>query len=188
MIGPNTTVYPWVFHPPYSGQRAWLAGYETVRSALGELVIQPALVNDPAEAKSYPYQAALILKRRLESENAISSLYTVHFSLHPTGDMVAEGHTTAAPTEDNRVVMSYRGILVRPGVDVNRGRCWFVRFPQTQIESVKADSVESAVAIVFERGLQDKAEKTPEARPAPPEPAVAPTKNYGVRIRPGDLK
>lgn len=186
MIGPDTRVFPWIFHPPYSGQRAWIAGYETVRNVLGELVIQPTLDSDPAEAKSMSYQSALILKRRLESENMISPLYQVHFSLHPTGDSVAEGHATAAPTQDQRVVMAYRGILVRPGVDVNRGRCWFVKFPQTTIESVKADTVEAAVEIVYERGLQDKAERAPEPPPAQPESTATP--NYGVRIRPGDLK
>jgi hypothetical protein len=187
MIGPDTNVFPWVFHPPYSGQRAWISSYETVRNNLGELVIQPKLDSDPSTARSMPYQAALILKRRIESENVISPLYTVHFSLDPTSDEVGAGHTTSAPTEDQRVVMTYKGILVRPGVDVNRGRCWFVRFPNTTIESIKADSVEAAVDTVFDRGLQDKAEQAPPP-PAPPPPESASQNNYGARVRPGDLR
>ena len=189
MIGPSTTVYCWIYNPPYSGQRIWLAAHQTVRNNFGDLVIKPEFDDDPREAMSMPYSSALIVKRRLESEGIINpGLYSIHFSLNPTGDPVAEGHTTAAPTEDQRVVMAYKGILVRPGVDVNRGRCWYVRFPQTTIESVKADTIEAAVDMVYERGLQDKAEQAPP--PPAPEDSGVPQNKYGagVRIRPGELR
>ena len=185
MIGPNTKVYPWVYHPPISGQRVWIASYETVRNKVGDLVIDPKLDGDPREAMGLPYQAALILKRRLESEGVISHLYAVRFSLHPTGDEVGAGNTNSAPTDDNRTVMVYRGLLVRPGIGVNHGRCWFVKFPGTAIESVRGHTPEEAVNTVYERGLQDKAEQAPPPPPAPEPPA--PKKNHGARIRPGDL-
>ena len=187
MIGPDTKVYPWVYHPPISGQRVWIASYETVRNKVGDLVIDPKLDGDPREAMGLPYQAALILKRRLESEGVISHLYAVRFSLHPTGDEVGAGNTNSAPTDDNRTVMVYRGLLVRPGIGVNHGRCWFVKFPGTAIESVRGHTPEEAVNTVYERGLQDKAEQAPPPPPAP-EPTATPQRNYGARVRPGDLK
>ena len=186
MIGPDTTVFVRVYHPPNSNQRAWIASHETVRNKLGELAIKPQLDDDPRNAKGMSYQAALILKRRLESENMISNLYQVRFSLHPTGDAVDDGNTTSAPLEDNRVVMQYRGILVRPGVSVNHGRVWYVKFPGTSIESVRGNTPEEAVNTVYERGLESKAEQAPPPPPAPEPPA--PTNNYGARVRPGDLK
>jgi hypothetical protein len=181
-ISPSTNVYSWVFHPPQSGQRAWIACYETVRNKLGELVVRPELDNDPANAMSLRYDLAIVLKRRLESENVISSLYQVRFSLNPTGEEVAGGNTTSAPTEDNRVVMAYRGILVRPGVSVNHGRAWFVRFPGQAIESIRGESPEEAVDICYERGLQSRAEQAPQPPPAPPEqPAQTPHPGYRIR-------
>jgi hypothetical protein len=187
MIGPDTKVYPWVYHPPISGQRVWIASYETVRNKVGDLVIDPKLDDDPRAAMGLPYQAALIIKRRLESEQVISPLYEIHFSLNPTGDEVAGGNRTAAPNDDNRTVMMYRGLLVRPGVSVNHGRVWYVKFPNSSIESIRGNTVEEAVDLVYDRGLQDKAEQAPPAPPPVPEPSTTPKKNYGARIRPGDL-
>jgi hypothetical protein len=184
MIGPSTTVYAWICNPPNSGERVWLAAHETVRNQLGELVIKPEFDDDPREAKPMAYSTALILKRRLESEGVIGKgLYDVHFSLHPTGDEVGAGHTTAAPTDDNRVVMQYRGLLVRPGIDVKHGRVWYVKFPGTAIESIRGATIEEAVDKCYERNLQDKAEQAPAPPPAPPEQPAK--KTFEGRIRPG---
>lgn len=186
-ISGRTNVYLWSYHPPHSGQRVWVAGTETILNKLGEKVLKPLLDDDPHIAQSFRYDIGIILKRRLESEGCISPLlYSFHFSLSPTGEEVAAGNVTSAPTEDNREIMHYRGLLVRPGRDVNLGRCWYVKFPGTTIESVRGDSPEDAVNKTFERNLQDKAEKYE----VPPEPVVPPaTNNYnGHRVRPGSLR
>jgi hypothetical protein len=184
-ISPSTPVYLWVYHPPHSGQRAWLKSHEIVRNKLGDLVVLPTLDDDPATAVSMRYDLAVILKRRLETENVINAAaYSAHFSLSPTGEEVAGGNTTSSPTDDNRVVMSYRGILARPGISVNHGRCWFVKFPGHAIESVRGATPEEVVNMVYERNLQGKAEQAPPPPAPEPEQPTQKKKNCEGRLRP----
>jgi hypothetical protein len=185
-IGPSTTVYIFFHDPRYD--RVWLASYEIVRNRLGDLIMKPELDADPRCAMSCRYEMAIIIKRRLETEGYLNpSIYEAHFSLTPTGDEVAAGNNTSAPDKDGRVIMQYRGLLVRPGHDVNHGRCWFVKFPGQGIESIRGNSPEEAVDKVFERNLQDKAEKYDAP---PPEPQAPPAQNphNGYRLRPGSLR
>jgi hypothetical protein len=124
------------------------------------------------------------VKRRLESEGCVNpSLYLFHFSLTATGEEIATGNVTSAPDKDNRQIMQYRGLLVRPYIP----RGWFVKMMDgpRELEPVKDDTIEGAADKVFERGLERFAEKAPE-QPAPtPEPPVQ--KKYNGRQRPGSL-
>lgn len=187
-ISSNTSVFIWIHHPPNSGQRAWLGAYTTPRNQLGEIFLKPEFFDDPREAKSFKYEFALIVKRRLENEGYMNpNFYAFHFSLNPTGEEVAGGSTTSAPDKDGRVVMQYRGLLVQPGRDVNIGPCWFVKFPGQAIESVRGTTPEVAVDKTYERNLQHLAEQAPPPEPEPEAPS-APTTPFEGRLRPGSIR
>jgi len=84
------------------------------------------------------------------------------------------------------VEMNYRGLRAVPGFDArNQTPCWFVRFPNTSIESLKAPTVEEVVDHVYERP-----DLLPHAERAPVQDAETeePRKPAGPRIRPGDLR
>jgi hypothetical protein len=186
-ISERTNVYLWTYHPPHSGQRAWVAETNLVRNNLGNLILKPELDTDPKCAMSFRYSVGVIAKRRFETEGYINPTnYDFHFSLTATGEEIATGNVTSAPIADGRTIMYYRGLIARPGVDVNHGRVWYVRFPGQAIEGIRGDSAEDAVNKTYERNLQHLAEAAP-----PPEPEVvppAPTKSYEGRLRPGSRK
>lgn len=181
-ISGTTPVFLWVIHPQ-NGQRIWLHKTETVRNRNNDFVLKPIWDDEDRFAKSYQYSVALIVKRRLESEGVSSfAAHDVRFSLTPDGEQIASGSTTSAPTSDNRQIMHYRGVLVRPFNP--RGWCVHLYDGPRQLESVKGDTIEDVVEKVFERNLQGKAEK------APTQPAPDPTKaavTAGPRLRPGDI-
>jgi hypothetical protein len=163
----------------------WVAGIDTVQNRLGEKILKPVLDNDPHAAQSFRYDIAIIAKRRFEFEGCIDSfLYSFHCSLTATGEEVASGNTTSAPQADGRVIMQYRGLLVHPGYG---NAFWWVKFPGTAIESVKGNTPEDAVNRVFERNLQDKAEKC-AAQPEPEAVPSASRKPFEGRVRPGSLR
>jgi hypothetical protein len=185
-IGPSTNVYIF-FHDSRYG-RIWVSGTELIKSKFGEWVLVPTLDDEARNAKSWRYDLAVIAARRFNTEGYLNpSVYQACFTLSPSNsaEEIASATTTSAPSEDNRVIMQYRGLLVRPGTDVKYGRCWFVKFPGQQIESVRGDSPEDAVEKVYERNLQDKAEKFDAP---PPEPIAPPATSKGEgRTRPGGL-
>jgi hypothetical protein len=111
----------------------------------------------------------------------------VHFTLQAGGDTV-DDKPLVTQTEDyaKRVEMSYRGLLAVPGFDTrNQTPCWYVRFPDTNIESLRGATVEEAVDKVYERP-----DLLPHARRAPVqlEEPEASRKPAGPRVRPGDLR
>jgi hypothetical protein len=185
-ISGSTNVYIWTYHPPHSGQRAWVATAETVRNNLGQLILKAELDDDPKCAASFRYDVGIIAKRRFESEGYFNPAYhDFHFSLSPTGEEIASGNTTSAPDKDNRTVMIYKGIVARPYIP--RGWCVHLYDGKMQLESVRGETIEEAVDKVIERNLLKFAEKyeQPEPEPAP----SAPTNSYGgARVRPGSLK
>ena len=189
-IGPSTNVY--IFFNDSRYGRIWVSGTELIKNNLGELVLKPVLDDEARNAMSWRYDLAVIAARRFNSEGVLNPyIYQACFTLSPSNsaEEIASTPITSAPDKDNRVVMQYRGLLVRPGRDVKVGPCWYVKFPGITIESVRGDSPEDAVDKVFERNLQDKAEKYE----VPPEPVAPPaassTKVYnGHRVRPGSLK
>jgi hypothetical protein len=81
--------------------------------------------------------------------------------------------------------MAYRGLLAVPGFNARKQTlCWFVRFPNQAIESIRGNTPEEVVDSVYERNLQDKAEKAPVVEPV----EVKPQRSAGPRIRPGSIK
>jgi hypothetical protein len=179
-IGPSTKVFIWWYH---LDRRAWLAGHEQVRNQLGELILRPHLDDDPHAAIAVRYDLAQVFKRRLDSEGYLNpAIYQAHFSLTPEGDEIATGVVaSSAPDKDNRQVMTYRGLLVRPYIP----RGWFVKMMDgpRELEPVKDDTIEGAADKVFERGLERFAEKAPQPAPEPELPTQK-TKNYEGRLRP----
>jgi hypothetical protein len=154
------------------------------------LVLVPDLDDEARHAKAFRYDLAVIAARRLNSEGVLNpNIYQAGFTLVPSdsAEEIASGATTSAPDRDGRVIMQYRGLLVRPGQDVKTGPCWYVKFPGQQVESVRGDSPESAVDKVFERNLQHLAEQY-EMPPEPQVPPAQPTNSDGARLRPGSLR
>jgi hypothetical protein len=185
-INGQTNVYLWTYHPPNSGQRVWVAGTDTVQNRLGEKILNPILDTDPHAAESFRYDIAIIAKRRFESEGCIDPfLYSFHCSLTATGEEVAAGNTTSAPDKDNRVVMHYKGVTVRPYIP--RGWCVHLYDGPRQLESVKGDTIEEAVDKVIDRGQLKFAEKFEQQQPESKVVPSAPKKSFNGRIRPGSM-
>jgi len=186
-INGQTNVYLWTYHPPNSGQRVWLAGTDTVQNRLGEKILKPVLDNDPHAAQSFRYDIAIIAKRRFESEGCIDPFqYSFHCSLTATGEEVASGNTTSAPDKDNRVVMHYKGVTVRPYIP--RGWCVHLHDGPRQLESAKGDTIEEVVEKVIDRGQLKFAEKFEQQQPEPESVPSAPKKSFNGRIRPGSIR
>ena len=181
-IGPATTVYIF-FHDPRYG-RIWVADTELVRNKLGELVLKPELDDEARYAKPYRYDMAVIAARRFNTEGVMnSSIYQACFALSASNsaEEIASAPTTSAPDKDNRTVMIYKGILVRPYIP--RGWCVHLYDGKMQLESVRGDTIEEAADKVIERNLLKFAEKyeQPESEVVAPS---APTNNYGgARVR-----
>jgi hypothetical protein len=170
--------------------RLWVVELENSRDKFGNLVLEPLLNTDPRNAKSFRYDLAQLAARRFASEGLVPPGYATKFSLEKSNSSDEISAIETAPTyqDDRRVPMHYKGLLAVPGRDTRTGEeCWWVRFPGQNIESIRGNSVEEAVDRVFERNLQHLAERY-EAPPPAPEPLATPRKNYGARIRPGDLR
>jgi hypothetical protein len=190
-IGPNTNVYIF-FHDPRHG-RIWVQDTELILNQRGEKVLKPLLDDDPRYAKSWRYDIAVIAARRFKSEGVLNPhLYQACFTLSPSNsaEEIASASTTSAPDKDDRVVMQYKGVLVRPYIP--RGWCVHLFDGPRQLESVKGETVEEAVDKVIERNQLQFAEKytQPEPEPVAPSAPASPTaKHYeGHRVRPGSLK
>jgi hypothetical protein len=184
-IGAATNVYIF-FHDPRFG-RIWVSDTEMVRNNLGNLVLIPRLDNDARNAKSWRYDLALIAARRFNTEGVLnSSIYQACFTLSPSdsAEEIASGSVTSAPDKDNRVVMHYKGIQVRPYNP--RGWCVHLVRDGAQLESVRGETVEEAANKVIERNLFQYAEKYEQ--PAPEVAALAPKKSFNGRVRPGSLR
>lgn len=179
-LGPTTKVFLW-WHHPENGQRIWLAGHEQVRNNLGELILKPLLDDDPHFAVAVRYDLAKIYKRRFDSEGYFNpSIYQARFSLTPDGEEVATGaNTSRAPDKDNRQVMQFRGLLVRPYIP----RGWFVKLKEgsREMDPVKDDTIEGAVDKVYERGLERFAEKCPDQPALSTEPTQNPYPGFRIR-------
>jgi hypothetical protein len=185
-IGAATNVYIF-FHDPRFG-RIWVSDTEMVRNNLGNLVLIPKLDNDARNARSWRYDLAVIAARRFNTEGFLnSSIYQACFTLSPSdsAEEIASGSTTSAPDKDNRVVMHYKGVTVRPYIP--RGWCVHLYDGPRQLESVKGDTIEEAVDKVIERGQLKFAEKFEQQQP---EPKVVPSakKPFNGRIRPGSIR
>jgi hypothetical protein len=184
-ISAATNVYIF-FHDPRFG-RIWVSDTEMVRNNLGNLVLIPKLDNEARNAKSWRYDLALIAARRFNTEGVLNpSIYQACFTLSPSdsAEEIASGSTTSAPTKDNRVVMQYRGLLVRPYNP--RGWCVHLVRDGAQLESVKGETVEEAVDKVIERNLFQYAEKHEQPEPEAAVPATK--KPFNGRVRPGSLR
>jgi hypothetical protein len=173
--------------------RLWVSGTENRRDKFGNLQLEPLLNTDPRNAKGFRYDLAQLAARRFASEGFVPPGYVTKFTLERSNSSDELSAIETAPTyqDDRRVPTPYRGLLAVPGRDVRDGECWYVRFPNQGIESIRGATPEEAVDKTFERNLQDKAEKhyppVEEPTPAPPQTT---TKKYqpGVRVRPGDLR
>jgi hypothetical protein len=180
-IGPKTNVF--IFFNDYRG-RIWLGGAHNFRNKRYELVLKPELFSEPSEARGFPYELAVVMKRRFDSEGVMDrSIYETKFTLAPGTDTeeIATGQAKSAPDAKGREVTECRGLLVRPGYG---NEFWWIKFPGTARESIKGVTPEDAAEKVFERNLYQFAEKAP-APPPPPEPETV-VQNV-TRIRPGDL-
>jgi hypothetical protein len=185
--GPSTNVYIF-FHDPRYG-RVWVADTELVRNKLGVLVLKPILDNEGKYAKPWRYDMAVIAARRFNTEGVInSSVYQACFTLSPnnSAEKIASAPTTSAPDKDGRVVMQYRGLVVRPYIP--RGWCVHLYDGKMQLESVRGETVEEAADKVIERNLFKFAEKFTQPEPEVVAPSAKPKKDYGGhRMRPGGL-
>jgi hypothetical protein len=179
-LSSTSKVFVWFFHPQNS-QRVWVSGVEnTFDKKLNRLILVPKLDDSPERASAFAYEYAVKMRERFSEE--LPAVYVAHFSLDPTGQEVGASFVRS-PGDDTRVPMAYRGLIAVPGTHVQRGHCWYVRFPNSSIESICGDTVEDAVNRVFDMQLQDRAEKAPPP-PAPELPKE--TRNPGPRQRPGD--
>ncbi len=185
MLSRDTKVFITIF-PPGAPQQ-WLVNSQTVRDKnTGTLILWPTWDTDPSRARSMTLEYASIFRERYQREQG----HAVHFALQAGAkDFVEESGAPSSIGEDQRTPMQHLGLLIRPGVDVRRGtRTWFVKLrdpQQGELESVRGETPEEAVQKVFERGLQDLAEKAPI--PLAPQAAVV-TPKPAVRIRPGSLR
>jgi hypothetical protein len=182
-IASSTKVYIWITQRGKE-QRIWLNSYETVRNPRGVWVLKPRWDDEPQAAGFWSFEAATIIRRRLSEEGFLNpNVHMIRLSLNPTAEEVsAPSPSSTRLGDDTRVPMAFRGLIAVPGTHVQRGRCWYVRFPNSAIESICGDTVEDAVNRVFDMQLQDRAEK------ASPPPATEPERkvNQGPRQRPGD--
>jgi hypothetical protein len=183
-ISAATKVYIWLTQPG-TQQRIWLRSTELVVNRRGEKVLKPAWDDELQFARSWTFEYATILRRRLLSEGFVNpNVHTIRFSLHPTGESVGNENSERSLGDDTRTVMFYRGLVVRPGFDVKLGRVWYVKFPgNTALESLRGSTVEEVVDRCYEMGLQASAEQSPP--PPTPEPPKE-IRNQGPRQRPGD--
>ena len=77
---------------------------------------------------------------------------------------VRDDRSEAVP--DDRVPMSYRGLIIRPFVATDARKMWLCRLSDSvtgQLEPVKGNGVEEVADAVIERGLFEKAEQAPPA-------------------------
>jgi hypothetical protein len=166
-----------------NGIRHYLVKPDTKRNDRGEIVLWPVWSSELKDSRPLTYEMAHAFRERYTKENKTQ----VHFTLQAGGEVV-DDKPLVTQTEDytKRVPMIYRGLLAVPGFDArNQMPCWYVRFPDTSIESLRAPTVEEAVDKVYERpDLLPHAERG-QAQVAEPE---APRKPAGPRIRPGDLR
>jgi hypothetical protein len=183
-VAATTPVFIWILNPE-TGKRIWVNDTETVRNNRNEFVIKPVWDDEDRFAKSFPFQLAIVIKRRLESEGLLNQSYKICFSLSADGDPIAIRENHRSSEEDKRVSMAYRGLLAVPGFNTcDQTLCWFVRFPNQSIESIRGATPEEAVDNAYERNLQDKAEKAPVVEPV----EIKPRKPEGPRIRPGSIR
>jgi hypothetical protein len=165
-----------------NGIRHHLVKAETKRNDRGEIVLWPVW-GELKDSKPLTYEMACVFRERYVRENKTQ----VHFTLQAGGEVV-DDKPLAAQAEDytKRVEMSYRGLNVVPGFDTrNQTPCWYVRFPNTSIESIRGATIELAVEKAYERpDLLPHAERAPEQAAETEEPR----KPAGPRIRPGDLR
>jgi hypothetical protein len=179
-INRNTSIYVFVIA---NGIRHNLVRPETKRNDRGEIILWPVWSSELKDSKSLTYEMACIFRERYTREHK----RPVHFSLQAGGEVV-DDKPLAAQAEDytKRVPMDYRGLRAVPGFDArNQTPCWFVRFPNTNVESLRGATVEEAVDKAYERpDLLAHAERAPEQVAETEEPR----KPVGPRIRPGDLR
>ena len=171
----------------HQGQRFWLTGTTNERhKSSGNLVLMGQWSPEPSAARSQTLETAVITRRRLWEESNCQ----VDFSLAAGSLDFVEGQATSSPGgPDERPTMEFRGLLIRPGIDVRSGtKTWFIRLRDPQrgeLQSIKAESPQEAVQKIFERGLQDIAEKAPVV---PPQPQQAAPARSTARIRPGSFR
>jgi hypothetical protein len=178
-ISSNTRVCIWIVQ---TQQRIWLNSYETVRNPRGVWVLKPRWDDEPQAAGFWSFEAATIIRRRLSEEGFLNpNVHVVRLSLNPTSEEVSAPSSTRSG-DDTRVPMAFRGLIAVPGTHVQRGRCWYVRFPNSATESICGDTVEDAINRVFDMKLEDRAEKAPPPAPEPPKEI-----RNQPRQRPGDL-
>jgi hypothetical protein len=171
----------------YGGTQYWLMSAENQRDNRGRLILQGRWAINPAEAKSMTLELATVYRRRFLEETHAETHFTLNASA--SAEYVEEPNGSSAQGEDGRVPTAYRGLLARPGIDVRAGtRVWFCKTfdGPMQLEPVRGDSPEEAVNKVFDRGLQDRAEKAPV--PQAPQQSQVSQKPAGPRVRPGDLR
>jgi hypothetical protein len=166
------------------GHREYLVKPELHRNAKQELELWPIWSKEPRDSRSMNYEMAQLFQQRMRREHGT----VIHFTLSAGADQFIQ---TREPSDrmdfGNRPNMAYKGLLAVPGYDVrNQKPVYYVRFPKSNIESVRGDTVEEAVDKVFERNLQQYAEKAP-AMP-PPEPPKVDVPYTGPRLRPGDIR
>jgi hypothetical protein len=188
MIASTSLVYIWVINAQ-TGQRAWVSKVENAQSKVtGQIKLVPIFDDDFHAAQKFEFGYAVLARRRFNSEGAVNS-GRYFFSLSPDGEEVgAEDAVGSSSLRDDRVSMSYRGLRAVPGFETKTQRkCWYVRFPNKGIESVRGDSPESAVNQVFERGgdfLRFAERAEPAEQPKEEKKEVTP----GPQLRPGDLR
>jgi len=188
----DATVFIFFQSPSDQRGRLWVAGTETRRNRLGNLFIEPILNTEARNAKAWKYELALIATRRFATEGFVPPGYSAGITLMASDSSPAITGLESIPTtrEDKRVPMHYKGLLAAPGHNVREGiECWYVRFPGQSIESIRGNSPEEAVDRVFERNLQNLAEKYDAPPPALPEQPAPQKKNtYQGRLRPGAFR
>lgn len=188
MIGANTQVFPF-FHNRglwTGGERIWIKSVENKKdSRIDRLILWPTLDDDYREAKSFAFETFQIIRRRFNDE--LPARYRDLRAVLTAGENTDEVDAGQTPVETpyygGRTVQHVRGLLVRPGHDV-RGPAWFIRIfgeDGKQIDSIRAESPEVAAQNVFDRKIQDRAEKAP----APPKPVEV--NQPGPRLRPGSV-
>jgi hypothetical protein len=79
-IAATTPVFIWV-RDLATGKRLWVADAENVRNKRNELVLKPVLDNEGGFAKSFPFQLAIIIKRRFQEAQSQGLLHQSYKSL-----------------------------------------------------------------------------------------------------------
>jgi len=148
---------------------------DTTRNNLGEIVFHPLWSYEARDSRPISYELAVSLRERVWNEARIK----LHFTLSAGDSQFIEDTFLPAepPTKDERVPMMYRGIVAVPGIHVTHGRCWFVRFLGTAIESIRGNSPEEVIDKVYarpdllpfaEKAPQESAPEVKEQRPVAP--------------------